>query len=202
MSDTTSDLRILWDYLILNQTPHPADAIFAFGSNALRVAEYASTLFLKGYGKYLIVSGGNGKDSLFKKPEAEIFAEIAEKQGVPRDKILVEKISSNTGENILFTQELLREKHLTLTSFLLVNKPYMERRTYATFRRQWPTAECIVTSPPISFDEYMSSTNKDWINVMIGSIKRLREYPEKGFQIYQEIPTKVWEAYLRLDMQT
>lgn len=44
--------------------------------------------------------------------------------------------------------------NLKLNSFILVQKPYMDRRTFATFRKQWPEAECIVTSPQLSYEDY------------------------------------------------
>jgi hypothetical protein len=33
------------------------------------------------------------------------------------------------------------------------------------------------------------------INIMAGDLQRIRIYPEKDFQIYQEIPPDVWQAY-------
>jgi hypothetical protein len=33
---------------------------------------------------------------------------------------------------------------------------------------------------------------------MVGDLQRLRVYPEKGFQIPQEIPADVWAAYEEL----
>jgi Fe-S cluster biosynthesis and repair protein YggX len=30
---------------------------------------------------------------------------------------------------------------------------------------------------------------------MVGDLQRIKLYPEKGYQIYQEIPQAVWEAY-------
>jgi len=33
---------------------------------------------------------------------------------------------------------------------------------------------------------------------MVGDLQRIRVYPEKGFQIAQEIPADVWEAYEEL----
>ncbi len=87
-----------------------------------------------------------------------------------------------------------------INSFILVQKPYMERRTFATFKKQWPdkTAEIVVTSPSMSYEEYTSSkiVDKDTaINIMVGDMQRIREYPKLGFQIEQEIPISVWEAF-------
>jgi hypothetical protein len=36
------------------------------------------------------------------------------------------------------------------------------------------------------------------INIMVGDLQRIKIYPEKGFQVYQEIPEEVWDAYERL----
>jgi uncharacterized SAM-binding protein YcdF (DUF218 family) len=121
--------------------------------------------------------------------------------GVPVESILVENRSTNTGENILFTRELLAERELDPQKFILVQKPYMERRSYATFRKLWPEKELIVTSPRVTFDEYLEKyanerISKDAVvSIMVGDLQRIKLYPERGFQIYQEIPDEVWAAY-------
>ena len=33
------------------------------------------------------------------------------------------------------------------------------------------------------------------INILVGDLHRIRVYPEKGFQIPQEIPEEVWSAF-------
>ncbi len=192
--------KIIWDYMLMYQELRPMDAIFALGSNDTRVAERAAELYLQGYGKYVICAGGNGKASDFSRPEAEIFGEIIIKQGVPAEKVLLEPNSTNTGENVLFVKKLIKEKGLDLQSFILVQKPYMERRTFATFRKQWSEPECLVTSPQISYEEYAQDRvfKERFINVMVGDLQRIREYPKLGFQIEQEIPQEVWSAWQEL----
>ena len=188
--------KTIWNYMLMNQKLVPMDAIFALGSNDIRVAERAADLFLQGYGKYVICAGGNGKGSDFTKPEAEIFSEIIFSKGVPKEKIIIESKSSNTGENVLFVKKLLKELNLNFESFILVQKPYMERRTYATFRKQWPEVKCLVTSPLIPYEEYSKDEvfKKRFINTMVGDLIRIKEYPKLGFQIEQEIPDGVWDA--------
>lgn len=200
MNTIDANARTLWNYLRMRQEPKPMDAILAFGSNALRVADRAADLFLQGYGNYLIVAGGNGKDSIFPKTEAEIFSERWRARGIPEYKILKESISSNTGENIMFVRQLLIEKKLNLTSFLLVQKPYMERRTYATFQKQWPEADCIITSPQLSFEDYVTddASRDRLVHFLVGNVQRIKEYPARGFQIPQDIPNDVWGAYTEL----
>jgi len=188
----------LWDYHHVNHVLEPADCILALGSHDLRVAERAADLYLEGYASILILSGGLGNftKGLWTKSEADLFAEVAVKKGVPKRDILIENKSSNTGENILFTQLLLKEKGLDPKRFIVVQKPYMERRSLATFKKHWPEKELMVTSPQISFEDYSNEEipMERVINIMVGDLQRILLYPEKGFQIYQEIPADVWQA--------
>jgi uncharacterized SAM-binding protein YcdF (DUF218 family) len=89
-------------------------------------------------------------------PEAERFAEIAIGKSVPREKILIENKATNTGENFRFSYELLKKKGINYKKIILAQKPFMLRRTYATFKKQWPEEDVkiVLTSPPISFKDY------------------------------------------------
>ena len=168
-----------------------------------RVAERGAQLFLDGWAPLLIFSGGQGAitKTLWNEPEAERFARIAESLNVPRESILVEPHSTNTGENIEFTKRLLVERGLNPHKFILVQKPYMERRSYATFRKLWPEKELIVTSPQVSFRDYLAEyanrnlSPSDVVSIMVGDLQRIKLYPARGYQIAQEIPDEVWGAF-------
>ena len=194
--------KTIWDYHHVNHQLKKADCIFVLGSHDTRVAEYAADLFLQGYAPYIIFSGDRGSLTarIFEKPEAEIFADIALARGVPQDKVIIENKSTNTGENVQFTKEILKQKGFDFNSFILVQKPYMERRTYVTFKKIWPEKDFIVTSPPLDFIAYPNDkiSQERVINVMVGDLQRIKVYPERGFQIFQEIPDNVWEAYKKL----
>lgn len=196
--------KIVWDYHHLHQPLKKCDIVFALGSSDLRVGEYAAQLFLDGYGDYLVISGGFGRitKDRFHKTEAEIFADIALQKGVPKDRIVLETEAANTGQNITLTHKLLEERGLHPSSLLVVTKPYMERRTYATFKKQWPDThtKLIVSSPPIAYEDYFTDElPKDFvINIMVGDLQRIKEYPKLGFQIEQDIPDDIWQAYEEL----
>lgn len=107
-----------------------------------------------------------------------------------------------------------------MDEFLLVQKPYMERRTWGTFGAQWPSlsssfsqagkveegevkkVEFSVTSPPLEWEEYPDEKSGDgrelMTNIMVGDLVRLKEYGERGWQTKMEIPPDVWEAGRRL----
>jgi len=193
----------VWDYHQLNHRLAKSDAILVLCSHDKAVAETGARLYLEGWAPLLVFSGGLGSITrhLWQEPEADQFAEIAVAMAVPRQDILIENRSTNTGENVLFTRQLLAERQLDPATFIVVQKPYMERRSYATFRKVWPEKEVLVTSPQVSLDEYLGKysnealTTDDVISIMVGDLQRIKLYPAKGFQIHQDIPDDVWQAY-------
>jgi uncharacterized SAM-binding protein YcdF (DUF218 family) len=196
----------IWDYHRMKQQLARAEAILVLCSHDERVAERGAQLFLEGWAPLLIYSGGRGAitETLWDEPEAERFARIAMSMNVPRDRILVEPNSTNTGENIRFTKQLLAEHGIDPQSFIVVQKPYMERRSYATFRKLWPDKQVVLTSPQVSFAEYLaqyahdSLSPADVVGIMVGDLQRIKLYPELGYQIEQEIPEQIWRAYQQL----
>ena len=196
----------VWNYHRMNHALGRADAILVLCSHDLVVAERGAQLFLQGYAPLLIFSGGFGAVTrrLWSEPEADRFAQIALRLGVPWDKLLIENRSTNTGENILFTKQLLTTRNIYAQKLILVQKPYMERRAYATCRKLWPEAEIVVTSPQLTFAEYLDQcanheiTKDDVVSIMMGDLQRIKLYPARGFQIYQEVPDEVWAAYEEL----
>lgn len=193
---------MIWDYHHVNHHLEKSDCILVLGSHDTRVAVRAAELWLQGWAPLVIFSGGLGRltEGIWTETEADKFARIAIEMGVPEDAILIENKSTNTGENILFTQELLKKNGLDPQSFIVVQKPYMERRSYATFKKYWPSKKLIVTSPQIAFSDYATDeiSLDRVIHIMIGDLQRIKLYAEKGFQIPQEIPPNVWAAYEQL----
>ncbi|WP_114748183.1 YdcF family protein [Pleomorphovibrio marinus] len=194
--------QILWDYHHVNHSICPMDCILVLGSNDTRVAERGAELYLEGYAPLLVYSGGLGNFTKgnWEEPEADKFTKIAISMGVPSSKILIENRSTNTGENLRLTKKLFDAEGIDPQRFILVQKPFMERRSLATFEKEWPDKEVRVTSPLLSLQDYPNEeiSFKLLVNAMVGDLQRIKLYPEKGFQTYQEIPGEVWEAYLAL----
>lgn len=181
-----------------------SDVIFVLGNRDTRTAEYAAQLYLDGWASILLCAGSGtihnhkpGREQFLGTTEAELFADIAIKMGVPKESIIIESESQNTGQNYEFAIKKLQERGNNPKRMILVQKPYAERRVYATGKVWLPTIELIVTSPPIPFDAYPNEhmTKDIVINVMVGDLQRIKEYPKKGFQIEQVIPDDVWQAY-------
>jgi uncharacterized SAM-binding protein YcdF (DUF218 family) len=196
--------KVVWDYLCLQAPIQSSTVILGLGSHEIRVAERAAQLYLAGYGEHLVFSGGYGlgTSGTFTDPEAQVFARRAVQLGAPADQILTENTATNTGANITLGARLLAERGVHAQSILLVTKPYMERRAWATFKRQWPSPQprVSVTSPQIDYDHYFVGAypKSQEIRIMLGDMQRIREYPKLGYQVDQEIPPEVWAAYEQL----
>ncbi|KAM6977263.1 uncharacterized protein SCO4629-like [Aplochiton taeniatus] len=205
--DTESDKwsKTLWDYLCLRQPLKKSDVIIGLGCHDLRVAERSAALFLEGWAPWLLFTGyqGNQTAGVWTRREADVFLDVALRSGVPRDHVLLENEATNTGENLRFSYRLLQERNIPANRVILVQQPFMERRVYATFLCQWPqqmepTTQAFVTSPQIDISHYPNpsvGTASDLITYMLGVMERIRDYPEKGFQVEQEIPPGVLSAY-------
>lgn len=202
------DIEILWQYMQVHQQPGKADCLLILGSYDDKVAVYAANLAQTYHYWHVVVSGGVGHvgdllETSWQEPtEADHFAAVMKKAGYTKP-LLLEKESRNTGENALNSFKLLQtlETLMPLTIHL-VTKTYMERRALATFEAEWPDKDATftVSSPPSSFDEYMKdeASREKTVNIMVGDMHRILEYPHHGFQTKQLVPDEVHAAYTRL----
>jgi uncharacterized SAM-binding protein YcdF (DUF218 family) len=201
--ELNSEIRLaaqaVWNYHRMGHTLGPADLIFVLGSHDLRVAEHAADLFHRGLAAWVVLSGGLGRltHGNWTRPEAEMFAEVLHARGVPDSACILESHSTNTGENIRFTRQLLAARGMNARSIIAVQKPYMERRAFATIRKQWPEVAVCVSSPPLRFEDYGNELIpiEEVIHIMVGDLQRILEYPRLGFMIPQEVPDEVLRAY-------
>lgn len=196
--------QIVWEYLRYERPLQKADVIIGLGSHDTRTAEWCAKLYEEGWAPLVVFCGDRGKlTAHIERSEADRYAEIAIRHGVPDGDIIRETTSRNTGENIVNTYHLLRERDITPKRTILVTKPYMLRRAYATCMKQWPAddvPEVICSALNKGLVEYGEGLEKlgDTIALMLGVLQRIREYPNYGFQIEQEIPDNVWTAYEEL----
>ncbi|MEK7615743.1 MAG: YdcF family protein [Patescibacteria group bacterium] len=198
----------IYEYHQLHHQLKKSDLILVPTSNDLRVAEYAAKLYQEGWAPKILFSGDcparadDIRMTHWGMPEAEKFKEVAVANGVPERDIIVENKSRNSGEIVRFSYAMLKELNIIPHSVIFVEKPFMQRRVWAIFKKQWPdpTTEAIVTSPPIAYEDYPNAdiAKEDFINVMVGDLQRIIEYPKLGYQIEQEVPDYVREAYQEL----
>ncbi|MFE1078580.1 YdcF family protein [Nocardiopsis alba] len=191
--------ELIWEYHRMHHQVRACDVAVAMGCNDIGVAEYAAELYRDGLFTALVFTGGNSPSTaeLFPRGEAVHFRERALELGVPDSVILIEPEASNTGQNISLSRRLLAENGLTPDSVLVICMPYMERRAFATTRKLWDEVEVVCASAPVSLGDYVKGQGDVGavIDMMVGDLQRVMEYPKLGFAIEQEVPREVREAY-------
>ncbi|MFD9357996.1 YdcF family protein [Streptomyces sp. NPDC060031] len=197
-----SDAQCLWDFQQMHHKPRPCSVAIGLGSHDLGVADVTVDLYRRGLVPLIVFTGATSRTTRDQMPrgEAEHYRERALDLGVPADVILVEPHARNTGENIRFSRDLLAECGVSVSSVLLVSKPYEERRAYATARKLWPEAEFISASAPVTLAEYVDSIHDPRLvlDMLVGAQQRLLIYPQQGFMVSLQVPRPVTEAYERL----
>ena len=200
-AEVQAPLQAAWDYMRFTQSPQKADAILALGSFDPGVATHAAGLWKAGFAPLLIMSGGvryraGFTDSNSERTEAEAFARIAESAGVPRQAIVIENHAQNTGENFRFSQALATTIGLRPSRLIVVAKPYMTRRGYATGRVAWPSVELLMQCEAVDCATYFSRQSEPELvlHSLVGDLHRLAVYPTLGFHIAQEFPPAAVEA--------
>jgi uncharacterized SAM-binding protein YcdF (DUF218 family) len=150
----------------------------------------------------LVFSGGTSPTTAarFPRGEAVHYAEQAITLGDPSGAVIIEPHAASTGQNIDYSRHALAGAGIPVTSVMLISKPYMQRRAYATIRKAWPEVEPVCASEDISFDEYLKSIGDDRlvIDMLVGDLQRIIEYPARGFATAQDVPANVTDAYQRL----
>ena len=195
---TDSAIQTLWGYLRRGEPPAKADILFVLGNEDTRCALRAAELWKEGFAPVVVMSGATGRSTrgVFRKTEAELFAEVAMAHGVPAAALVLEPRATNTGENVKYTRALLAERGLFPKTILAVQKPYAERRVLVSLRHYWPGAEMRVTSPALSFEEYCppGDAREELVAMLAGEVHRMLEYPKRGWQAHEAVPTEAVDA--------
>jgi hypothetical protein len=120
----------LYDYLSETDELEKADLIFVFGSKQTLRTDKAIRLYNEGYAPKILLSG---KGPFYEKdkgarPEAELLAEHALKQGVPEEALILERESITVPDNVKRSLLLLGGENISHERIILVNSPFAQRR--------------------------------------------------------------------------
>lgn len=202
MDEIISDGQALYDFLSdMGEETGPAELVLAMGGSDLSVAGTAAQAFFDRRAKWLVCTGGYGKDTagVLALPESVCCARRCAALGVPEACMFVECRSANSGENFRFARALLEERGITPRTGVAACKPYMAKRAWATAAKQWPEVRWSVACRRVGFAEYLREQEdaKLALDLMVGDLQRLRVYAGT-FQEPVEVPEPVWRAYERL----
>lgn len=201
------DIETLWEYLCLKKEPEKAECIIGLGSILESVPTKCAELYKSGFGNYILFSGncGKGTEGVISKTEAEIFKGIAIQEGVFEDKILIEKEATNTYKNFKYGIRVLERENLHPKSFLIVGKPYQERRAQSIAKIELANSKFSIASFSTCLDEFIEYVVKNYlmsvddvINEVVAEVNIGIITPKYGIQQKEELPKEVLESYERL----
>lgn len=174
-----------------------------------QVARYAAELSKHFSYEAVMFSGGIAHPhalltTTWQEPEAVHFYEEFQKADGEARNVLIETHAQNTGDNVTFCYDMLQFQKVAIPKTIqIITKPYMQRRARATFEAQWSgsaTSHLFVSAPQTSFRDYPNEEQpfERRINIMVGDLRRIIEYPARGLQSEQVIPRQVMLAWARL----
>lgn len=197
--NTKEATQILWNYNnIKNNTIKPMDFGIILGTNDISHALSVKNLFRDKLLITVIASGNSGKDTIDDRlTESVRIRNFLVKNGIDDNLILLESKATNTGENLQFSFELANSKNINTENVVLISKPYMKRRAYATAKKLFPNTNFYIHSQTQSLSEYANVEGIDYfrfVSALVGDTERIIKYPELGFQITQDYSSEIVQA--------
>lgn len=202
-----------------------ADALLAFGCDLTEVPELAARAFHQNLCEKIVFSGGigHGTEGLRKNAqakyglncqdssEAEIMAEIAVRfLHVPSRNVLIEKCSTNSGENARFSIDLLWQNNVEPKSILLVQDPMMQQRSHLSTLKVIPPGCILLSFAPFipRYGEKRPWPDERFYDLILREIPRIYDdengYGPNGLNFIEhcDIPEDVMECYRYIKQRT
>lgn len=191
--------KLLRNFTARRDSLRKSDIIFVFGSNRPEVAWKAAELYGRDLSERIIFTGGIGGRLGVSPilPEANFLTCEAVRCGVPLETMLVEPESTDTQKNIENAFQILRENNIYVQQIIAVAQPAQQLRQWATLMKR----VSYVTALNCSADIELPSEGDKLLEescLVVGEVRRLLEYPAKGFIIEVPIPQDTLNTYLLL----
>jgi len=175
------------NFIFVENKPQKVDAIFLPGGSHPEQPEYAAELYLKGYAKWLVPSGGvsvkrdswpgvRSKADIYNgdyQSDCEFFTDVFVKNGVPADAIIGEDKSGHTRDNAFFSRNVVDKKGIEIKTALIVCKAFHARRCLMLYQMAFPDTKfyvCPVVCMGITRDNWYKS--EQGIDRVLGELAR------------------------------
>ena len=175
------------NFIFVEDKPQKVDAIFLPGGSHPEQPEYAAELYLKGYAKWLIPSGGvsvkrdkwpgvRSKADIYNgdyQSDCEFFTDVFIKNGVPSDVIAGEDKSGHTRDNVFLSRMVVYEKGIEIKTAIIVCKAFHARRCLMLYQMAFPDTKfyvCPVVCMGITKDNWYKS--EQGIDRVLGELAR------------------------------
>lgn len=211
-SELIRDAKEIFNYLYLrDQKCAKVDLIIGFGHFDFNIPRQCAHLYQKGGAKKILFTGGRGAGTAdLEEAEAIAFREVLANEfpQIPDGDIILESKSTNTGENILLSAAMLkaRDERFSfdngISSIIAVASPYRQRRVWRTLQKHMPQLKVYNKPPETTFEsemELFDSKGEDFIQLLIGEVKRIMSYPDKGYMLYDDLPERIYNLYTSIN---
>lgn len=201
----TEKFRSLFNYLNLKVEPQKADIIIGFGHFDLKIPKRCAKLYQKGYAPKILFTGGIGAGTAdLQKPEARAFFDILKQDypDIPEEDVLIEDQSTNTGENIEFSANIVKQNSdLNFDdenfSAILVANAVRQKRVDLTWQKHYSQSIVYNCPPQTTIEqeyELFQSKNRDLTELILSEIDKIKHYPAKGYIKEEKIPEKILQV--------
>jgi len=187
-----------------------ADIIIGFGHFDEKIPIRCAQLFLAGKSGRILFTGGRGSGTAdLPASEASFFLEVVKNKypGVRQDAVILEEKSTNTAENLLFSERALHDLPVplvfgkNLNRVLIVANAYRQRRVYLTCAHIFPGVEFINSPPETTYENEKALFDRkglDYVQCLTGEVERIVQYGKRGYITKVMIPDPVSHAYYLL----
>lgn len=131
-------LNKIYGYLSEEDQPQKSDLIFVFGSANLERVKKAVELYKKGLAPKILFSGHGPIYEPDRPVEAIEYCNLAIREGVPREAIVLEPQSITIPDNVRRSLNLLDQLKVDFKKVILVNSPHVQRRGWCHFKKYLP----------------------------------------------------------------
>lgn len=210
-NDVLNMARKIYDYMNIRDAKiEKSDLIAGFGHFDIKIPQHCASLYQKNLSRKILFTGGRGAGSAdMKEAEAVEFKNelLRVLPAFPEKDLILESESTNTGENITFSEKILKGLDPGFTfgqgigAVIAVASPYRQKRVHLALKKLFPRVKVYNSPPESAFEDEMKlfcDKGEDLVKHLIGELERIKVYPEKGFIEYEEIPDEIGDIYREL----
>ena len=180
---TASDEQI-GQYVMVKTPLGPADLAFVFGTRhgITNFADQIANYWHKDFFPWILIAGGPTRGHRL--AEGDVLKNALVDRGVAPDRIICERRSTNTGQNVEFSLPII-DQHLGLQnvrSLIAVGKVSSSRRYLMTFELHWPGPKKMIL--PINYfavAEHEWTMDPDFKSRVLAEWEKIPRYEQTGF---------------------
>lgn len=165
-------IKKITDYIFLKSDSQKADLALVFGTRHQEAINKVFELYCDGLVPKILVSGGINR--VTGENEAKEMSDKLIQLGVKEGDIILENKSTNSLENVLFSEQVIDEKigFNKVKKIIAVVKHYHSRRALMTLKKHFPKTVKLI---PVIYEIY-GFTIDNWFDSETGKEKVLDEW--------------------------